>query len=516
MTEEAFAAGVGSLRDERTVDLATSRWCAAHVRASRSCRTTPRGASTTRRSSGCSTPTAASPRRSSRRSSSTAARGDPLGAPARRAAGLDDAEAAACTPRRRHACGGSSDAQPLASGSRPVAKVAPGRSRLETADGLDGQLTRESSHADAGTLDLGLGHPLTGPVFVVGRGAGRPARGRAARATRPTTSAPPRHPGLRLPRRPLHRPVPRQVGDRRRLARSAELPGIAVPEDAFAGVIGVAPSRERLEEFRRREEAFARPRPPGRGLAAGGGGPPEAATVCGRSRRVSSAGTWMSASSSPAAGCGCRSTCRARCSRSATSTSPRATARSAVRRSRSRARSRCASGCRTARRQALPHVRDAGRPARSSFATTGIPVEAGMDMNVAAREALLEMIDHLEASTGSPGPRPTRCAAPPSTSGSPRSWTCPTPSSRRCSRSTCSTPPRSIRCRKHSDVAARWHFLVPGPGRSLDANVLRRLRGEEPDQLAARADVQLAKDAAQVELDCFRAQEQSSSHVAVG
>jgi acetamidase/formamidase len=38
-------------------------------------------------------------------------------------------------------------------------------------------------------------------------------------------------------------------------------------------------------------------------------------------------------------------------------------------------------------------------PARQSgraFATTGIPVDAGMDLNAAAREALLEMLDHLE------------------------------------------------------------------------------------------------------------------------
>ena len=41
----------------------------------------------------------------------------------------------------------------------PIAEVAPGEElRLEAADGLDGQLTRESSHSDAGTLDLGLGH----------------------------------------------------------------------------------------------------------------------------------------------------------------------------------------------------------------------------------------------------------------------------------------------------------------------------------------------------------------------
>ena len=40
------------------------------------------------------------------------------------------------------------------------------------------------------------------------------------------------------------------------IARSEELPGVAVPEELFAGVIGVAPSHERIEECRAREEAL--------------------------------------------------------------------------------------------------------------------------------------------------------------------------------------------------------------------------------------------------------------------
>jgi formamidase len=48
----------------------------------------------------------------------------------------------------------------------------------------------------------------------------------------------------------------------------------------------------------------------------------------------------------------------------------------------------------------FPTFETPGRPARRAGATTGIPVEAGMDLNVAAREALIEMIDHLEATYG--------------------------------------------------------------------------------------------------------------------
>ena len=54
-------------------------------------------------------------------------------------------------------------------GLEPIAEVAPGDAiRLETEDGPAGQLTRESRHADAGRIDLGLGHPLTGPLRVQG------------------------------------------------------------------------------------------------------------------------------------------------------------------------------------------------------------------------------------------------------------------------------------------------------------------------------------------------------------
>ena len=54
-------------------------------------------------------------------------------------------------------------------GLEPVVTIAPGEElTLDTRDGIDGQLTAESTHADILELDLGLGHPLTGPVFVEG------------------------------------------------------------------------------------------------------------------------------------------------------------------------------------------------------------------------------------------------------------------------------------------------------------------------------------------------------------
>jgi formamidase len=51
-------------------------------------------------------------------------------------------------------------------------------------------------------------------------------------------------------------------------------------------------------------------------------------------------------------------------------------------------------------RPRYPAYETPARPARRSFATTGIPVDAAMDLTVAARAALLEMIDYLEATHG--------------------------------------------------------------------------------------------------------------------
>jgi formamidase len=51
-------------------------------------------------------------------------------------------------------------------------------------------------------------------------------------------------------------------------------------------------------------------------------------------------------------------------------------------------------------RHRFPAFETPARPGRRCFATTGIPVEAAMDLGAAAREALTAMIDHLVAAYG--------------------------------------------------------------------------------------------------------------------
>jgi formamidase len=222
----------------------------------------------------------------------------------------------------------------------PIAEVAPGEEvRLETTDGLAGQLIRDSSHADAGRLNLGLGHPLEGPLYVEGAEPGDALEVEFVSYEQADFGATAVIPGFGYLPELFPEPylVKWEIADG--LARSEELPGVAVPEATFAGVVGVAPSHERMEEFRRREEAL---RAQGQRVAdpfPEAAVPPEAAgglrTIPPREtggnmdipQLVAGSMLWLPVDVPGAL------------FRSATSTSPRATARCAERRSRSPARS---------------------------------------------------------------------------------------------------------------------------------------------------------------------------------
>jgi len=105
---------------------------------------------------------------------------------------------------------------------------------------------------------------------------------------------------------------------------------VAVPEDMFAGVVGVAPSPERLEQFRAREkrlreagQAVADALPASAMPASAVDGlrtipPRETGGNLDVRQLIAGSRVWLP------------STCRERCSRSVTSTSPRATARNGL------------------------------------------------------------------------------------------------------------------------------------------------------------------------------------------
>jgi formamidase len=279
------------------------------------------------------------------------------------------------------------------------AEVAPGELlRLVTEDGLAGLLTRESVHADAGQMDLGVAHPLAGPVFVRGAEPGDLLEVELVSYETADFGVTAVIPGFGFLADVFTEPyvVKWEIADG--VARSDELPGVAVPGDPFAGVVGVAPSRALLGRFREREEALrargqtvadnapeaAVPRSVAEGLRTipprETGGNLDIRQLVAGSRLllpVAVPGALFSVGDLHFAQ-GDGEVCG-----TGIEVAGAVTVRFAVRKE-------------AGPRLRFPSYETPARPGRGSFATTGIPVDAGMDLHAAAREALLEMIDHLE------------------------------------------------------------------------------------------------------------------------
>lgn len=284
----------------------------------------------------------------------------------------------------------------------PVATVRPGEElTLEARDGLDGQLTRESTHESVAGLNLGLGHPLTGPVYVEGAKPGNVLEVEFLAYEPDDFGATAVIPGFGFLADLFTEPFLAKWEIAAGLARSEQLPGVAVPEDMFAGVVGVAPSHERLERYRAREErlradgqSVADPLPEAAVPAAAAEGvrtipPRETGGNLDIRQLVAGSRLWLPVDVPGALfsigdlhfAQGDGEVCG-----TAIEVAGSVTVRFAVH---------------DVPTPAFPaYETPGGRRAERSFATVGIPVETGMDLNAAARAALLEMIDHLERRYG--------------------------------------------------------------------------------------------------------------------
>ncbi len=289
---------------------------------------------------------------------------------------------------------------------QPVASVVPGEEiTLETRDGLDGQLTRDSTHDDAGYLDLGLGHPLTGPVWVAEAEPGDLLEVEFVSYETADFGVTAVIPGFGFLADHFPEPyvVHWEIRDDR--ARSPELPGVAVPRATFAGVIGVAPSHTLMKEIHRRERAIANVGGPVADQAPESAVPPAAASglrtippreiggnvdirqLVAGSRLylpVHVAGALVSIGDLHFAQ-GDGEVCGTGIEVAGAAT----------------VRFRIWKEQELAWRQRFPRFEaPAETPRGPSLATTGIAVDAPMDVDAAAREALLEMIGYLEATRG--------------------------------------------------------------------------------------------------------------------
>ena len=140
----------------------------------------------------------------------------------------------------------------------PIATIDPGESiELELRDGMDGQLSPSSDSAALKTIDLDANHPLTGPIEVRG------ARPGDLLVVTPRRIEPDRFgttaviPGFGVLGDLFTEPYLVRWRIEDGVARSDELPGIAIRGRPFLGCVAVAPSRELFAEAARREEALA-------------------------------------------------------------------------------------------------------------------------------------------------------------------------------------------------------------------------------------------------------------------
>jgi formamidase len=285
----------------------------------------------------------------------------------------------------------------------PVARVAPGDVvTLETRDGLDGQLTRESTHADCARFDDTLAHPLTGPLFVDGAEPGDVLEVELLDYETPAFGVNAVIPGFGFLADLFTEPflVGWELDETH--ARSVELPGIAVPACVHAGVIGVAPSHELMQLQRAREERIR---------AAGGpvaDDAPEAAVPAGAAaglrtippretggnmdiRRLVAGSTLLLAVHVPGALLSVGDVHFAQGDGEVCGTGIEIASAVTIR-----------VGLRKAPRWVprFPAYVTPEEPRRACFATTGISEDDAMGLTAAARSALLAMIDWLETEQG--------------------------------------------------------------------------------------------------------------------
>jgi formamidase len=140
----------------------------------------------------------------------------------------------------------------------PIVEVDEGEDvALETRDAADGYLTSSSTAADFPSLPLGVIHPLTGPVSVKGARPGDLLEVEFIDIVPQRWAFTAIMPGLGFLRDVMTTPflVHWTIADG--WATSPQLPGVRIPGAPFMGVSGVAPSRQQLEAWTRREADLA-------------------------------------------------------------------------------------------------------------------------------------------------------------------------------------------------------------------------------------------------------------------
>ena len=128
---------------------------------------------------------------------------------------------------------------------------------LHTRDALDAKYTYNSVPADVAASDLGLVHPMTGPVHIRGAKRGDAIEVEIVDIVPDEYGYTVIVPGFGFMRDVFTEPaiIPWQLT--RIGAVSTEMPGIMVPYEAFPGSIGVLPGHPEIRKIKKREAALA-------------------------------------------------------------------------------------------------------------------------------------------------------------------------------------------------------------------------------------------------------------------
>jgi|KBSMisStandDraft_5_1062788.scaffolds.fasta_scaffold243644_2 formamidase len=126
---------------------------------------------------------------------------------------------------------------------------------IDCRDGLDGQITPATLDADLLAVDLDRGHPLSGPIAVRGAEPGDVLKVEILAVETDDFGSTAIFPGFGLLGDLFEEPFLVTWGLHDGTATSGRLEGVRIPADPFVGVIGVAPSPARMEQFRAREAA---------------------------------------------------------------------------------------------------------------------------------------------------------------------------------------------------------------------------------------------------------------------
>ncbi len=141
----------------------------------------------------------------------------------------------------------------------PALEVAPGEEVvLQTRNALDGGVVPTSTPEDLRNINLGLVHPLTGPVYVQGAEPGDLLEVSILNIEPASWGFTTVIPGFGFLRDVFLDPYVVHWNIQDGYAESPQLPGVRVPGAPFMGTIGVAPSRQLRQEILLREDELRR------------------------------------------------------------------------------------------------------------------------------------------------------------------------------------------------------------------------------------------------------------------